>query len=152
MFNTIIVDRKKRNKAFDHMIIKRHQKKKKRHVKDVVVKNMCINEKRKRTFTWWKPFYVHALFCSCRINISTPFPIINYCSSIVNCFRCYPEVITLIKFQNLYTPTNHSNYRNFNEDDRKKSKIQQQKMSIGILKYCDANQIPAPRLYKTIWH
>lgn len=28
------------------MLIKRHQKKK-RHVKDVVVKNMCINENRK---------------------------------------------------------------------------------------------------------
>lgn len=47
MFNTLSIV-KKRNKAFDHMLIKRHQKKKKkRHEKDVVVKNMCINEKRK---------------------------------------------------------------------------------------------------------
>lgn len=151
MFNTIIVDRKKRNKAFDHMIIKRHQKKKKTSCERCSSKKYVHKWKEKRTFTWWKPFYVHALFCSCRINISTPFPIINYCSSIVNCFCYYPEVM-LIKFQNLYTPTNHSNFRNFNEDDRKKTKIQQQKMSIGILKYCDANQIPAPRLYKTIWH
>lgn len=113
------------------MLIKRHQKKK-RHVKDVVVKNMCINEKRKRTFTWWKPFYVHALFCSCRINISTPFPIINYCSSIVNCFCYYPEVM-LIKFQNLYTPTNHSNFRNFNEDDRKRQKFNNNKCQLVFL-------------------
>lgn len=114
------------------MLIKRHQKKKKTSCERCSSKKYVHKWKEKRTFTWWKPFYVHALFCSCWINISTPFPIINYCSSIVNCFCYYPEVM-LIKFQNLYTPTNHSNFRNFNEDDRKRQKFNNNKYQLVFL-------------------
>lgn len=39
----------------------------------------------------------------------------------------------LIKFQNLYTPTNHSNFRNFNEDDRKRQKFNNNKCQLVFL-------------------
>lgn len=39
----------------------------------------------------------------------------------------------LIKFQNLYTPINRSNFRNFNEDDRKRQKFNNKKYQLVFL-------------------
>lgn len=91
---------------------------------------MCINEKEKGHLPDGNlSMYMRYFVPAGSIYISTPFPIINYCSSILNCFCCFPEVM-LIKFQNLYTPTNRSNFRNFNEDDRKRQKFNNNKCQL----------------------